>query len=179
MAQWKVDIEKLFSGEYWTNVYYVEADTLALATAHAADIVDLEKATTYDVVTFTKALITPIPNPGNAFATLPINDTGDLVVGTSDLLPLFNVVRVDLIVGEGRPSRKYLRTPVAEDWTTAGSFTTAVLNDINTRYAAPLVALGFVTDESGNPIVGSSVYPKVAMRQLRRGSKRRTTPVLP
>ena len=96
-----------------------------------------------------------------------------------EYLPLFNVIRVDFSTGIGRPSRKFLRTPIGELMSQGGLLDVNTLADINNNYVAPLVGLAGFVDVDGEQITGGAAFRPIAMRQLRRGSKRRLQPIIP
>lgn len=177
MPVYKVDIEKVLNGEYWTNVYHVTAADLATAELHAAELTDIERGITLESVTFTRYRVSNETTGSTEFSTVPLGETGD-VEATQEYLPLFNVVRVDFAVPGRRALRKYLRLPMAENQQHAGVIETATRSGWNSAYAAAIVALGWVIAPDGTVVSAGAVYPNVGMRQLRRGS-RRTTPVLP
>lgn len=179
MALFKADIEKVYGSEYWTNVYYIEAADIDTAATYLDNLMDVEQATHSQQVTVEKGRVTPVPNPGNAFITHEFHESGGYI-NSEPLMPLFNTIRVDMNVAAGRPSRKFLRGVLhmdaidADGYLVAG-YQTHILNN----YITPLEGYGWLVDESGNDIVGFTLQGKPSDRQLRRGSKRRTTPVLP
>lgn len=179
MALFKVDIEKTYGPEFWTNVYYVDAADLATAVTHMGDLLGAEQRVHSAEVTVEKGRVTPVPNPGNAFVTTEFHESG-AYTNSAPLMPLFNTVRVDMNVDAGRPSRKFLRGILHTDAIDAdGSITGTYQGMIEDQYITTLEGFSWLVDESGNPIVGFTLLGKPSDRQLRRGSKRRTTPILP
>lgn len=178
MAVWKVDIEKLMEGEYWTNVYYVEADTLEDASLIGNEIVGIEESITLDLVTFTKFRTSDLTPNTDVYITTIVNETGDVASGGQDPLPLFNVVRFDLSVPVGRPGRKYMRGVLADSTQNFNSLTPAMITVLNDNYAVPLAGLVGVVNKDGQALSTVTTFPFVGMRQLRRGSKRKATPVI-
>lgn len=180
MAVFKIDVEKQLGSEYWSNVYYVEANGIAEAATFAVPIAQAERSFTSNTVLFTKARTSDlVPNTDN-YITSVLNAYGQNAGQPSELLPLFNVIRVDLVTGRGRPGRKYYRACLFEPyvsgspWTLSAGIVDAVNNAINGLLATvPLV------QKDGDQIVTAEVYTTVSMRQLRRGSKRKQKPVLP
>lgn len=178
MALWAVDIEKVLQNEYWTNRYIVEATELGDAVGIADDIVQIERAVHNTNVLFTKARVADRVPLTDVYASVPYNVFG-LQTLNGHFLPLFNVARVDFNVqGGGRPSRKYLRLPIQEEWQQDGVFIGAFQTLVANSYVAPMVALVGYVDTDGQEIIDGSLYPSVGMRQLRRGSKRREEPIL-
>ncbi len=179
MALYSVDIEKVLLGEFWSNRYIVEAETLIDAHASALDIVALERAVHKTVVTFTKYRTSTTAEGDDLYFITALNSTG-LDGSGGDWLPLFLVARVDFsTAGGGRPSRKYLRLPLGENEVTNNSIIPAVVANINGSYATPMAALGSYVDVDGQAFIAGSCNPFVGMRQLRRGSKRRALPIIP
>lgn len=164
-------------GEYWVNRYFttdaVDAagDTLdALVAAHVA--VHLAS------VLITKARIDDNVEGTDNFDTVSYNTAGTRSLGSDVqvMLPLFNVARVDFDVsGGGRPSRKYLRGTLIEGEVGFTGLASGLVAALNT-YADAVVAIGTICDPQGNLFVDGVVWPYVQMRQLRRGSKKKSTP---
>jgi hypothetical protein len=178
VARWHVDIQKKMGSEYWTNRYIVEATTKAAAVVIGQSIVDAELDVHTNYVTIDKYRVSDgLPNT-DVYSIVTIGQTGVDVAGAS-YLPLFNCVRVDFNVADGRPSRKYLRLPLLEDDVLNGELTSGKITAISTNYASVLFNLAGYVDVDGQTFTGFSVIPAVAMRQLRRGSKRRTEEVIP
>ena len=178
MPVFKVDIEKQLGTEYWTNIYYVDAESLTAAHAVGGEIVTAEQGIHANSVTFTKYRTSDMVPGTDQFITEPLGTTGARNPSTP-LLPLFNVARVELGVGIGRPSRKYLRGVLAEQDIDFNTIIPATVVEIQTDYADDLELIEELVDVDGQPIIDCVAYPLVAMRQLRRGSRRSTTPVLP
>lgn len=176
MALFQIDVEKLYAGEYWTNVYHVEAASLLDAVPMAAAIKEIERAVHKTSVTFTKARISDSSaNP--EFTTVVYNQAG-LHVNATDVVPLWNTVRVDLQRFGGRPGRKYLRLPIHEDQTQGLNLTATMQTFIDTSYCNPMEGLGYVRTSTGAVVQSWFCSPAIQMRQLRRGSRRRTSPVI-
>lgn len=182
MAIYQIDIEKSLTPAgantvYWTNVYHVNQSDMSGATTVGQSIVALEKAIHATNVSFTKMRVanaSPIGGPGSI---IPLTGAGARSVAAG-FLPLFNVFRVDFNVGGGRPSRKYLRGPVITGDNTSGNVVAGTITLLNNNYIAPLIATNALCDPQGQMFVSGAVYPSIGMRQLRRGSKRKTTSVL-
>lgn len=177
----RITIEKEFQGEFWTNVYHTGAATLADAITAGNEIVALERVIHLSNILFTKMRVDDgVPNTDNyQTATLNVFGTAPANTGETVMLPLFNVVRVDFTVAGGRPSRKYLRGCMTEQHAGARNIEASYVEFVRANYAAPLESTVNYVDEDGNLIVGASVHPRVGMRQLRRGSKKKNTPSSP
>lgn len=174
MAVWRVTVEKFYptAQEYWTNVYHVNAADMDAADTAADAIVQAERAITDNRVTITKSRVDDgLPNTA-VWSTRIYNQLGTLDLNGADLMPLFVVARVDLEVqGGGRPSRKYLRATFSEGEATATTIHPVVQGRL-ANYAAALAAAG-ACDPQGQAVITGSPWPMPAMRQLRRGSKKR------
>ena len=179
MALWNVDIEKLYAGEYWTNRYIVSALTLADAATVAESILDLEQNIHRTIVLFTKVRTSDQTPNTDVYRVRSVNEFGELEIAEGQRLPLWNVLRVDFSTGSGRPSRKYLRLPIYEGDIVDGQFNSGFMSTMGTGYSVPLLAVTGFEDVDGEAFTESTVMPFMAMRQLRRGSKRRTTAILP
>ena len=181
MPLYQIDIEKYLQGpgflnNFWTNVYFADSTDLAAAQTVAASILALERAVHLTTVTFTKYRVRE-KTPGATGQISTISLAGQRTV-SGDALPLFNVVRVDLNTGTGRPSRKYLRCPLQEAEQANGSLTTTYISAFNTAYRDPLLAISSLRDVDNQPFVSATTITAVGMRQLRRGSTRRNNPVI-
>lgn len=178
MPLYSVDVEKLLGSEYWSNRYIVNAASLAAANSVGAQIATIEQNVHSSEVTITKLRTSDQVMGTDEFIVTPLNNIGLAAAGVSRL-PLFCVARVDFSVGAGRPSRKYLRLPIyeadVENETFTGAFQTRIAND----YVTPLVNLVGYVDVDGQEVIMGQLFPKLAMRQLRRGSKRRLEPIIP
>lgn len=177
MARFRLTVEKYHnaSAEYWVNRYYVNAADLADATLMSNGIVDAEKALYPNTVVITKSHVDDdVPLTLNYETTIR-NLAGIRTAPTGDFLPLFVVARVDFsVAGGGRPSRKYLRGVLFEADTTFNTLGASILTALNT-YASSVAASG-ACDPQGQDIIGGSPWNAPAMRQLRRGSKKKLVP---
>jgi hypothetical protein len=178
MALWHVDIEKFLNGEYWTNRYIVEALSLADAATLGDSIYEAEKNIHRTNVLFTKVRTSDGTPNTDVYRVSAKNAMGELAPVAGEMLPLWNICRVDFSTGSGRPSRKYLRLPCYEGDIVDGQFNAGFLTTIDTSYAAILRALVGFVDVDGQVFTESTVVPYMGMRQLRRGSRRRTTAIL-
>lgn len=183
MALYQVDIEKQLGSEYWTNRYFVNSPTLAEADLAGMQIQNRERLFHRTAVTFTKRRVSDtVPNTSN-FIVTPVFQPGELAKNGA-FLPLFNVLRVDFsVVGSGRPSRKYYRMPlcagdITSDFNIDSGITSAVQAHLVSLIATMDLDYSPIVDPDLQPWVAPAVYLAVAMRQLRRGTRRRTEPIL-
>lgn len=175
----KLDIQKRIGSEYWTNRYILAGSGLAALRPAADAIVAAERAIHYNPVVFVSYRISDTDPNTDAYISGLLGGTGALSSAEVNLMPLFAVVRVDFETGTGRPSRKFLRGCLAELDSMFHTIDSARVLHIFQNYATPLVNQEAFVDVDGGPIVAAVVSSQVGMRQLRRGSKRRTQPVIP
>lgn len=183
MPIFQVDIEKNYISEFWTNRYLLQAANIVDARSAGQLIVDAERTFHKSWITFTKYRTRTVVEGDDAFITTPLNIQGSWDVA-GDAWPLFNVVRVDFTTqGLGRPSRKFYRCGLSDGNVNNGG---VLAPDTVNLFLLSLSDLIEVLNSSttlwvdpDNQIINSAViYPQVGMRQLRRGSKRRATPIL-
>jgi hypothetical protein len=178
MPVYQVDVEKLYEGEYWSNRYFVERETIAAASVAAEDIAQIERSFHNVNVLFTKVRTSTVALGDDAYIISPLAVNGQFASGDA-LLPLFNVLRGDFPkFGGGRPYRKLYRGVLTEDVVignviSSGTLTTA-LNAAQSSFREVPLTTG-LGEELGNV----TWFAPVAMRQLRRGSRRRLLPILP
>jgi hypothetical protein len=162
--------------EFWTNVYWLTGTTVNDFGPEVTAVVNAEKALYPEWVKITKVRIddaTPDTDVSKAYVQ-NISGTRALVAG-NQWAPLFVVARVDIETATGRPSRKYLRGVLFEaDFDTASL--TGGITALLQSYGNALVASAALVDVDGQDFTAAAPYPAPAMRQLRRGSKRKVTP---
>jgi hypothetical protein len=179
MPFWFMDAEKLYQNEYWSNRYVIEADNLDDASVTAAAIRLVEVNCTHSFATLTKYRVSS-DNPFDDVYQIINDNRPGTWAWEGAVLPLFNRVRIDFnTVGGGRPSRKYWAPPLTESDVNGNQLEAATISHFNTAYVAALLAIEHFVDVDGQQFSSGSVFPSVAMRQLRRGSKRKQTPVIP
>lgn len=184
MAGFKIIVQKTDSvGQFWVNDYLVEAPDRA--TAHDAGveiIAGAEKSLHVSFITIDKVRTSTLAAGDTNFQTTALGLAGEL--GSSgNALALFNCVRADLNASLGKPGRKFYRTGMGGGnmgggykWdSTPIAAIQAVLDDMRTA----LVEAGVIWILPGSRTVDVvEVFDKVSMRQLRRGSKRPTEPII-
>lgn len=142
----------------WSYLWYVDAENLSAAVAVGEAIwaalrpAHSQRAYCYELyvsdllpstVTYT---LSPIA-PGNQRGTAAV---------VANLLPSFNVVRVDLNAVSSRPSRKFHRLPLGEDQIVNAELAASSAIAIQEAYA-DAIAIPGVVDESGNGLTGAIV----------------------
>lgn len=173
---WQIDIQKVFAGEFWTNVYHCQVGSQAAAKAIAEQIILAESNYSHSGVSFNKYRIARSPRLGQQGTVYQSAEVGK--AGSWQVLPLFNIAMVVFTVEQGRPSRKYLKLPFSTQSISDSRLTTSVIQSINVGYCQVLSAIPELCDESGNSFFSIGVSPVPGMRQLRRGSKRKLQPII-
>lgn len=142
----------------WSYLWYVNVDDLeaavtlgeqiweALRDAHSLRAYCYELYVSDILPSTVTYTLSPI-SPGNQRGTAP---------AVSNLLPSFNVVRVDLNAVSSRPSRKFHRLPLGEDQLVNGELASSSATAIQEAFALA-AGLANVCDESGNPFTGAIV----------------------
>ncbi len=175
----QLDIEKVYQNEYWTNRYLLDGalGDAAVTTARET-IIAAERAVTYSGVLFTRTRLGTLLPGDDQYSIGQLNLPGLRSQGAAKLFPLFNVIRVDFSTGFGRPSRKYLRGCLLGAEVDGPSVAAGTITLVTNNFVTPLVNEQVYVDPQGDNITAGSVSALVGMRQLRRGAKRRSTPVL-
>lgn len=178
MPVYRVMVEKHWAAlnEFWTNVYYASGASLSDIATVATALVNAERPLYTAACTITKTHVDDMVPDTDVFETIPRNLSGTRTEPTSShLAPLFVVARVDFAVaGGGRPSRKYLRGVLWETDFNISALESGMLTLLNT-YATAVASSG-ACDPQGQDIASGSAKNAPAMRQLRRGSKKKLTP---
>ncbi len=178
MPALSLDIEKSFAGEFWTNRYILNVPSFTEGKLVKDEIVALEKAIHTTIVNFERWRLSDFDPATDAYQTGIIGGTGSRATGTN-IMPGFVVVRVDFEPESGRPSRKYLRYVGTESDANTDLWTDGFVLEIFNNYANPMLAVDEYVDVDLQTFLTTVVSRKVGMRQFRRGSRRRTEPVLP
>jgi hypothetical protein len=176
MPVWQVDIQKQLGSEYWTNVYHVDVAGQAQAAAVAEQIAAIEQDIHLTIVTFVNYRVRPYPSGGAPGTVYPLGYNGQNPSGS--YLPLWNTLNVVFQAATGRPSRKYLRIPIVEEAQSDGVLNPTYLASFQDNYAEPLQLIPELVDVDGQGFGAIRVLSAIGMRQLRRGSRRRVTPVI-
>jgi hypothetical protein len=177
MVLFQADIEKSTnSGNVrWSNRYIINVASTAEGLAIASQIKNAERDIHSGAILFEQLRVGPFPIVGaGGGAIQPLGVPGNRVT-SGDFLPLFNVARCDFGTLIGRPSRKYLRVGITEADTGGMEISGTLLAAMQTYVVVMLDMLEFV-DVDGQSFISGVAKPTIAMRQLRRGSKK--TPIL-
>lgn len=175
----QIDIEHSFGAETWTNRYLVSAlPASGTSGLLISAIVAAHRAILFNTITVTRVRHATIAESDDDYTITPINLAGQRSITSNDMLPLFCTARVDFSTGLGRPSRKYLRGVLGEaDYGLAGIGSTFITG-FGAAYIAAILAEDEIVDPQGETFLTGSMSVPVQMRQLRRGSRRSTEPVL-
>jgi hypothetical protein len=178
MPTLRITIEKFcapLNGEYWTNIYHVNAADVAAAVPLMDAIVAAEASVLYASCIITKGRVDDMVENTDVYFTKVYNTPGGVsTTNAGEFMPLFNVVRVDFgSTAGGRPSRKYYRGCLGETDTGGVTLTSGLLSRFAT-FVVTMIGTGYC-DSSGADINSGATWPQPAMRQLRRGSKKKVT----
>lgn len=178
MPIYTLDIQKRLASEFWTNRYIVRGTNIASAVVTSELVVAQERTVHSTLVTFVNARVSDASTT-EQYTIIPIGELGER--NQTALLPLFNTLRLDFGASTGRPSRKYFRGVLGEsdingDAVLGFAEFTAFANGLLNLFAEVEGEDGIV-DPQGTLLVSSDIYPFVQMRQLRRGKRRRATPI--
>lgn len=181
MPLFQLDIQKQdLQGEteFWTNVYHLQLDGYDDLGPPAA-IVAAERAIHSGYVAFVSFRLKQALTPFGYSRIVALAGPGEYVVGSTQLLPLYSTMRVDMGVSIGLPIRKYLRTGVSEFESDGRNWKSDYIATVASQYANVVSHLPEIRNPAGDAITGYAVKVPVQMRQLRRGSKRRLNPIIP
>lgn len=173
MAVFQIDIQQNIGTEQWTNVYHADgADMEAILTALFPLLLTQHRAAHYENVTINKALVRPFPLVSGSYTELPLNVNGTRE-GLTDL-PLFNVARILFVAFAGKAGVKMYRGALNEGGIEAlGNLTAAERAFWEDWGTDTLAALPSLCKEDGTRFADINPSPRVGMRQLRRGSKKK------
>ena len=173
MPLFQIDIQKTYKGSYWTNRYTVEGASVTAFDFVVDKLVAAEKAIHNVEVIFNRARVTDLVPDNDNFVIIPLTGTG--TYGTfGNPLPLFNVVRVDLNVSVGRPSRKYYRTVFGESEVDGDHWSSTYFEAVRAAMNQMIADVPELKDPDAQDIISAVVALQVGMHQQRRASKRKS-----
>lgn len=176
MPLYQVDVEKQVGGEYWSNRYLFNVASLTEAAGKMTAIVDAEAPLYHPDVRITKARASDFNPLTDNYSVVQYARAGGRSAGS--LAPLFNVVRIDFNTGSGRPSRKYLRGVLFTGNLAPNFQVDPNLSPALSAYGTAILGLVGFCDPQMQAFTNAQVHPYVAMRQLRRGTKRKLKPII-
>lgn len=174
----KLQVEKFLpqAGEYWVNTYNILAAWDSPAAFVAANaVVAAEQSLHLTNVIITKFRISDDILQTNNFRTTVVNQAGTRQI-QGDLMPLFVTARLDLSTGSGYPNRKYYRGVLLESETSFTTFTNAFIVTFGV-FGGALLGIPELCTLNNVPFTQSRPALSPAMRQLRKGSKKRPIPL--
>lgn len=175
MTLWKCRLHKSIGEEEWSNVYTVNAASVAAATAVGQNIATMEKAVHCRNVNFGLMEVEPAILGAGGGTVVTIGGVGSLAFD-ADAALLFVTVRCTFRPSSGKPSMKYIRGALNNVQYSAatGILLGSLVTIFQNNYVAPLVALAAFVDVDGQAFTGGAVIPHIQERQLKR--KRRSRP---
>jgi hypothetical protein len=179
MPVYQVTIQKQEGSEFWVNGYHVNEANMSVAALAGAEIVEAEKSLHLNYVNFVSMRISvPGPEQPNVYRIVPLSGVGGRAA--TGALPLTICARVLMLHGDGRPDAKFLRgvcnpSDIGSTRTWSSAFTTTV----NNTYIAGLNGVEGLVRRDAESYQGFQLVPLISNHQLRRGSKRKLTPVIP
>lgn len=175
----KVDIQKTRQGLYWTNRWLLDAASPADVTVTMVENIAVREMNFHanTCIAVSARVSDMVPDTDN-FYIYPLNFIGEQTDSTEPL-PGYVTMRADFGVGPGRPLRKYWRVYIGEGHTTGGVWTSTYVDAVNTQMDLLLAAVPTICDPQGNVAITVAAKSQLQMRQLRRGTRKRTEPVIP
>ena len=174
----RVEIRKSWNGHSWGNDYLIHAADMDAGQAFAGQALAFERNMHETVVHFEGIRISTTLVGDRSFRHIPVNNFGLATNGSTNLLPLWNVLRFDFQTADSDPCRKYYRLPIPEvnqdNGNIAGAVLTAYQTFFNTFFAS-LDASTTIVSTKGHVVVGGSPYALVQMRQLHRHKRKKVT----
>ena len=179
MSLYQLDIQKAVQGTYWTNKYTVEANGWADAISHGMEVVAIERSFHLTYVEFISFRVSvPGPEKPSEFMTTVIAGTGQRAF--AGILPLTVALRVELFKGPRRPDLKYYRGCAnSGDLANVREWTPAFISSILDGPCTALANVDGLVSSQGLDYLSVQPNVKVAQHQLRRGSRKKVTPIIP
>jgi len=154
----------------WSNVYYCDVADVPAAAAFGQQLAQAHREV-LDLNAFVYEIYASdiVPNTDNyTVQAVSGQQLGMFDQGTSEFLPSFCVVRVDIGTSIGRPSRKFLRAPWREAAVINGTDLTTAAQAAITAYWAQAFSTGSpLRDPDGETFVSFSIR-SVTSRRLGR-----------
>ena len=141
----------------WSNVFYTDQATPLAAAAWGIDLWDDAWRLAHSNLTFCyEVYASDLVLDTDNYITLSHGLNPNIFGAKSpsgELMPSWNVARMDLSTPAGRPSRKFIRSPWGEGDIVFDSFGTAAQTALQNAGTA-LFTLGGAFDEDGQPFTG-------------------------
>lgn len=151
----------------WSNVFYTDQPTVQAAAAWGIGLWDTAWRLAHSTQTFCYEVYASDLVEGTDVYTTVAHDLNPNIFGAKvpagELMPSWNVARMDINTPSGRPSRKFIRGPWGENDITYDSFTSGAQNALQNAGAA-LFTYGGAFDEDGQPFTGFALRGVSAKR---------------
>ena len=179
MPVFQVDIQKSCDNIYWTNRYYVTAASITDALAPAHQIVEAERASSYNYVSFISNRVSvPGPEQPSTYIVTPEQGQGARV--PTAVMHLTVCALVKLNWRAGRPDQKFYRGMIgASDLAQTQRLTAAAVNTIEQGVCAELFDIAALCTKTGQSYTSIDCSQRVSQHQLTRGTRKRTQPIIP
>lgn len=167
----------------WSNVYSLNSANTVAALDNAEEIAGFEAAVMSETArVFRLHCVENVPGSDGAIRNVDIEGTQPVAEPT-ELLPMWNTVKVSFENVIGRPEIKYLKLPLYKDMIDGLEIAGSVYTQVVLGYAAPLAAYEFYVGPGLEVHTGYQVSRNIQMRQTdwhrrqRPGYKRGWVPV--
>lgn len=174
----RLEIRKEWQGHNWSNDYLVEGPSMDAVATFGLAVVDFEQTFHNQMINFVYVRTSTIAIGDRTFRHVVLNQPGEGSAGTTNFLPLYCTLRVDLQTADSDPCRKYYRYLIDEADQSNGVISpakVAALQVFVDAFIMLMTAETKVVSGAGHNVVDGTVYPGVQMRQLHRHKR----PALP
>jgi len=180
MAFWEVRAVLQSGDRFWENVYHIQTDGDSDVSTDALNaIIEFYVTRTLSVYTIVK-LVRRLLGTADSFIETSVDEAGTFDAGSSDLLPLWNTIRVVLNSASGRNGLKFLRGMALASQLTAteGQWDPSLITAVQTAWTTMENAIEATTGQhlvfgAANKIAFSGdVQSTVQMRQRHRKRRR-------
>lgn len=166
----------------WTNVYTLSSSNIVTALSDLGAIADREAIVMGETARVYKEHV--IAQVGGSGYQQDVDKPGiQTVANPTELLPLWNTVKVVFFNNQGRPEIKYIKLPLYKDMIDGVTIQNSVQTAVQLDYAEDLVGMAAYVGPNGETHVGALVHDVIQMRQTdwhrrqRVGYKRGWVPV--
>lgn len=157
---------------WWTEVYYLDGDDFS---GYPAMRLAIRRAFGRSHTAYCSLQLLHFKDPpgrGNVIETVEGNFAEGFIPPSDDYAILINVAMVDFFDGDGNRFRKYIRQPFQPGDEADGLLTSTGIGRLE-NYASWVVDQGVFRTLHGGLLERYDISPRVHMRQLRHGTKRR------
>lgn len=176
MPKFDVEVFKRLGSETWENKYTLESPDMATAVSTAPAFISFERSMHATNVVIDYVRVSTSVSGDHVFSTIPSGLPGLRFISGGQL-PLWNVVRVDLLHSAfGAPGRKYYRLPLAEGETEDGIVGGSLISLIDGAYGNLFTDMPdvttFLSDGTGQAVTGWAISARVQFRKLTRSRRK-------